>query len=303
MTINNLGIILQSASSQGVIWALLAIGVFLTYRILDIADLTTEGSFPLGGGIAAIAITSGFSPWTATFLGFGGGVLAGLVSGLLHTKLKIPALLAGIITMTGLYSVTSRVMGAPNIALLGKDTVFSPLEDLGLSKINATIIVGGLFSLLVILLLFLFFRTELGLAIRSTGDNIAMSEANGVNTDNMKIIGYMISNGCISLSGALVAQNNSFADLNSGVGTIVIGLASIIIAEVIFRNKPLLFRLFTVVLGAIIYRFILAIVFEFDVEPADAKIASAIVLVLCLSLGQVRGALGSKKKMKRGVAK
>jgi len=303
MTINNLGIILQSASSQGVIWALLAIGVFLTYRILDIADLTTEGSFPLGGGIAAIAITSGFSPWTATFLGFGGGVLAGLVSGLLHTKLKIPALLAGIITMTGLYSVTSRVMGAPNIALLGEDTVFSPLEDLGLSKINATIIVGGLFSLLVILLLFLFFRTELGLAIRSTGDNIAMSEANGVNTDNMKIIGYMISNGCISLSGALVAQNNSFADLNSGVGTIVIGLASIIIAEVIFRNKPLLFRLFTVVLGAIIYRFILAIVFEFDVEPADAKIASAIVLVLCLSLGQVRGALGSKKKMKRGVAK
>lgn len=303
MTINNLGIILQSATSQGVIWALLAIGVFLTYRILDIADLTTEGSFPLGGGIAAVAITSGASPWVATFLGFGGGIIAGLVSGLLHTKLKIPALLAGIITMTGLYSVTSRVMGAPNIALLGEATVFSPLEELGLSKINATIIVGGLFSLFVILLLFLFFRTELGLAIRSTGDNIEMSEANGVNTDNMKIIGYMISNGCISLSGALVAQNNSFADLNSGVGTIVIGLASIIIAEVIFRNKPLLFRLFTVVLGAIIYRFILAIVFEFDVEPADSKIASAIVLVLCLSLGQVRTSMGSRKKAKRGVAK
>src|SRR5699024_453969 len=298
MTISNLGIILQSATSQGVVWALLAIGVFLTFRILDIADLTTEGSFPLGGGIAAVAITNGISPWIATLLGFLGGVLAGLVTGILHTKLKIPALLAGIITMTGLYSITSRVMKAPNIPLLGEKTVFSSFQEMGLSKINATIVVGILITLVVIILLNLFFGTEIGLAIRSTGDNIAMSEANGINTDNMKMIGYMISNGCISLSGALIAQNNSFADLNSGVGTIVIGLASIIIAEVIFRNKPLFFRLITIVLGAVIYRFILALVFEFNVEPADSKIVSAIVLVLCLSLGEVRSKFSRPKKAK-----
>jgi putative ABC transport system permease protein len=295
-------ILVQSATSQGVVWALLAIGVFITFRILDIADLTDEGSFPLGAGIAAISITNGYSPWIATLLGFFGGVLAGLVSGLLHTKLKIPALLAGIITMTGLYSVTSRVMQAPNIALLGEKTVFSWFQSLGLNKINATIIVGTLIAALVILLLFLFFRTETGLAIRATGDNIDMSEANGINTDNMKMIGYMISNGCIALSGALIAQNNGFADLNSGVGTIVIGLASIIIAEVLFRNQPLLFRLITIVVGAIIYRFILAIVFELNVEPADSKIASAIVLVLCLSLPQIRGKLGLNKS-KGGVKK
>ncbi|MFD2729867.1 ABC transporter permease [Enterococcus camelliae] len=290
---SNFFTILQSATSQGVLWSLLAIGVYLTFRILDIADLTAEGSFPLGAGIAAMSITHGFSPIIATILGFCGGVLAGLVSGLLHTKLKIPALLAGIITMTGLYSVTNRVMGkAPNISLLGETTIFSWIQDLGLTKINAVIVVGLLIAALVVALLFIFFKTEIGLAIRATGDNIDMSEANGINTDNMKMIGYMISNGCISLSGALIAQNNGFADLNSGVGTIVIGLASIIIAEVLLRNKPLLTRLLTIVVGSIIYRFILAIVFEFNVEPSDSKIASAIVLVICLSLPQIQDKLG-----------
>lgn len=293
-------IIIQSAASQGVVWALLAIGVFITFRILDIADLTAEGSFPLGSGIAAILITNGYSAWLATLAGFCGGALAGLCSGLLHTKLKIPALLAGIITMTGLYSITNRVMGAPNLSLLGEKTIFSSLQDRGLAKVNATLIIGAIVTLLVILLLFLFFRTEIGLAIRATGDNIAMSEANGINTDSMKIIGYMISNGCIALSGALIAQNNGFADLNSGVGTIVIGLASIIIAEVIFANLPLLPRLLTIVLGAAIYRFILAVVFEFNVQPSDAKIASAIVLVICLSLPQLRDKLhfGKKKEVR-----
>ena len=301
--LNNFFIILQSATSQGVVWALLAIGVFITYRILDIADLTAEGSFPLGAGIAAISITSGLSPITATLLGFIGGVLSGLIYGMLHTKLKIPALLAGIITMTGLYSITSRVMKAPNIALLGEKTIFTWLQNQNFSKINATIIIGTLVVLFVVALLFFFFRTEIGLAIRATGDNLDMSEANGINTDNMKMIGYMISNGCISLSGALIAQNNGFADLNSGVGTIVIGLASIIIAEVLFRNQPLLTRLLTIVLGAIIYRFILAVVFEFNVQPADAKIASAIVLVLCLSLPQFTGNLGRKKRPNGGARK
>lgn len=300
LTVGNLVILFQSALSQGLLWSLLAVGVFLTYRILDIADLTAEGTFPLGAGIAALAITKGTSPYLACLLAFLGGVLAGLVTGLFHTKLKIPALLAGIITMTGLYSITNRVMGAPNLSLLGSKTVYSFFENLGLTKTHAAIIVGVLFALLVILVLHFFFKTETGLAIRATGDNDAMSEANGINTDNMKLIGYMLSNGCIALSGALLAQNNGYADLNSGVGTIVIGLAAIIIAEVLFRNKPLLWRMLTIVLGAVIYRFILAIVFEFDVQPSDIKLFSALILVVCLSLPQIRTSFGQRKAAKGG---
>ena len=294
----NLISIFLSSASQGVLWALLAIGVFLTFRILDIADLTAEGSFPLGAGIAAVSITHGLSPIVACLLGFLGGAAAGLVSGLLHTKLKIPALLAGIITMTGLYSVTSRIMGAPNLSLLGQKTVFTWAESLGVSKENAVLIAGLLVALIVVTLLVLFLRTETGLAIRATGDNLAMSEANGINTDTMKIIGYMISNGCIALSGSLLAQNNGFADLNSGIGTIVIGLASIIIAEVLFRNQPLLLRLLTIILGAVIYRFILALVFELNVQPSDSKLASALVLVICLSFPQIQQKLKLPKRTK-----
>lgn len=294
----NLISIFLSSASQGVLWALLAIGVFLTFRILDIADLTAEGSFPLGAGIAAVSITNGLSPIVACLLGFLGGTAAGLVSGLLHTKLKIPALLAGIITMTGLYSVTSRIMGAPNLSLLGQKNVFTWAESLGVSKENAVLIAGLLVALIVVTLLVLFLRTETGLAIRATGDNLAMSEANGINTDTMKIIGYMISNGCIALSGSLLAQNNGFADLNSGIGTIVIGLASIIIAEVLFRNQPLLLRLLTIILGAVIYRFILALVFELNVQPSDSKLASALVLVICLSFPQIQQKLKLPKRTK-----
>ncbi|EMF0117843.1 ABC transporter permease [Enterococcus hirae] len=294
----NLISIFLSSASQGVLWALLAIGVFLTFRILDIADLTAEGSFPLGAGIAAVSITNGLSPIVACLLGFLGGAAAGLVSGLLHTKLKIPALLAGIITMTGLYSITSRIMGAPNLSLLGQKNVFTWAESLGVSKENAVLIAGLLVALIVVTLLVLFLRTETGLAIRATGDNLAMSEANGINTDTMKIIGYMISNGCIALSGSLLAQNNGFADLNSGIGTIVIGLASIIIAEVLFRNQPLLLRLLTIILGAVIYRFILALVFELNVQPSDSKLASALVLVICLSFPQIQQKLKLPKRMK-----
>ncbi|MDU4270452.1 MAG: ABC transporter permease [Enterococcus hirae] len=294
----NLISIFLSSASQGVLWALLAIGVFLTFRILDIADLTAEGSFPLGAGIAAVSITNGLSPIVACLLGFLGGAAAGLVSGLLHTKLKIPALLAGIITMTGLYSVTSRIMGAPNLSLLRQKNVFTWAESLGVSKENAVLIAGLLVALIVVTLLVLFLRTETGLAIRATGDNLTMSEANGINTDTMKIIGYMISNGCIALSGSLLAQNNGFADLNSGIGTIVIGLASIIIAEVLFRNQPLLLRLLTIILGAVIYRFILALVFELNVQPSDSKLASALVLVICLSFPQIQQKLKLPKRTK-----
>jgi len=308
--------ILLSSTSQGLLWSLLAIGVFLTYRILDIADLTTEGSFPLGGAVAAVILAKDPATWPAPFqslfdlhymiapvialiLAFIAGMLAGLVSGLLHTKLKIPALLAGIITMTGLYSINSRIMGAPNISLIGTDSIFSHAQSLGLTKINSVILVGLIIVLLVIILLVLFFKTEIGLATRATGDNLDMSEANGIKTDNMKIIGYMLSNGCIALAGALLVQNNNFADLNSGIGTIVIGLASIIIAEVLFKNKSLGLRLITIVIGAILYRFILACVLELRVDPADLKLFSAIILVICLSSPLIQKKLGFSKLGKR----
>ncbi|MCC9083318.1 ABC transporter permease [Enterococcus faecium] len=297
----NLLSLFLSSASQGVLWALLAIGVYVTFRILDIADLTAEGSFPLGAGIAAVSITNGYHPLTACLLGFLGVRQQGLFRTASH-KIENSALLAGIITMTGLYSVTSRVMGAPNISLLGQPTIFHWVESFGITKDNAVLIVGLLFALIVVCLLVLFLRTETGLAIRATGDNLAMSEANGINTDNMKIIGYMISNGCIALSGSLLAQNNGFADLNSGIGTIVIGLASIIIAEVLLRNQPLFLRLLTVVLGAVIYRFILALVFELNVEPSDSKLASAFVLVICLSFPQIQQKFHLPQKRKAVVS-
>ena len=246
--------LILSSLSQGLLWSIMAIGVYLTYRILDIADLTAEGAYPLGAAICATGIVSGVNPLVATLLAIVGGMGAGLVSGLLHTKMKIPALLTGIVTLTGLYSINLKVLGKANVALLRQTTLVTQLQDLGLTKTYAVLIIGGLFVLVVIALLTLLLKTQVGLALRSTGDNIPMSEANGINVDQMKIYGYMLSNGLIALCGALLTQNNGYADLNSGTGTIVIGLASVIIAEVILRNLTIGWRLASVVLGSILYR-------------------------------------------------
>lgn len=288
--------ILLSSISQGLLWSTMAIGVYLTYRILDIADLTAEASFPLGAAICAKLIVDGVSPLVATLIGLVGGMVAGLVSGLLHTKLKIPALLTGILTMTALYSINLRIMGQANISLLGQKTVMSFLTDSGLENQYAVLAIGAIFVLVVILFLYFFFRTEIGLAIHATGDNNEMSEANGINTDAMKIMGYMISNGLIALSGALLAQNNGYADISMGIGTIVIGLASIIISEVIFHNVSFVQRLFMIIVGAIIYRLIIAIVLELGVAPTDLKLFSAIILTVCLASPLLRNKLRSVLK-------
>lgn len=275
--------IILSSVSQGLVWSMMAIGVYLTYRILDIPDLTAEASFPLGAAIAASQIVGGMSPILGTLLGLVGGMVAGLISGLLHTKLKIPALLTGILTMTGLYSINLRIMGRSNVSLLGKETVLTPFLNKGLSNQLSVLVVGLLFVTVVILCLYFFFQTELGLGIHATGDNNDMSEANGINTDNMKIIGYMISNGLIALAGALMAQSNGYADISMGIGTIVIGLASIIISEVMFRNVSFVKRLLLIIVGSIIYRLIIALVLELGVAPTDLKLFSAIILTICLS--------------------
>lgn len=278
-----------SSLSQGLLWSVMAIGVYITFRILDIADLTAEGSYPLGAAVCATGIVSGLNPLLSTLLALGAGFLAGLVSGLIHTKLKIPALLTGIITLTGLYSVNIKVLGRANVALLGQTTLVSQVYDLGFTKTASVIILGSIFVLLVIAALTLLMKTQLGLALRSTGDNIPMSEANGIKTDNMKILGYMISNGLISLCGALLCQNNGYADLNSGVGTIVIGLASIIIAEVVIQNLSIGWRLTSIALGSIIYRLIILAILSIPGMDADlVKLFSAILLASVLYIPEVQ---------------
>lgn len=298
--------ILLSSISQGLLWSIMAIGVYLTFRILDIADLTAEGSFPLGAAICASLIAYGVSPLWSTAAALLGGMLAGTVSGLLHTKLKIPALLTGILTMTGLYSINLRIMGKANITLLGKETLMRIMQAYGLTNRTAVLVVGAIASALVILILYLFFNTEIGLAIRSTGDNEAMSEANGIHTNTMKIIGYMLSNGLIALSGALIAQNNSYADIGMGIGTIVIGLASVIIGEVLFRNLSFVKRLGTIVIGSIVYRLIIDLVLQLGVDPQDIKLFSALILAIALSTPLLKkkrkkGLLQFKNRWKKGV--
>ncbi len=288
--------LILSSVSQGLLWSIMAIGVYVTYRILDIADLTAEGAYPLGAAVAATGIVGGMNPLLATLLAFVAGMGAGLVSGLLHTKMKIPALLTGIVTLTGLYSINLKILGKANVALLRQETLVTQLQGLGLSKTTAVLIIGSVFVAVVILLLTLLMNTQIGLALRSTGDNIPMSEANGINVNRMKIYGYMLSNGLIALSGALLTQNNGFADLNSGTGTIVIGLASVIIAEVILRNLRIGWRLLSVVLGSIIYRLIILAILEIPGMDADlVKLFSATLLAVVLFVPEIQKKLRLRK--------
>ncbi|MGT2968677.1 ABC transporter permease [Streptococcus azizii] len=281
--------LILSSISQGLLWSIMAIGVYLTFRILDIADLTAEGAYPMGAAICATGIVNGLNPLLATVLAFVGGMVAGLISGLLHTKMKIPALLTGIVTLTGLYSINLKILGKANVALLRQQTLVTQLQKMGLSKTYAVLLIGAIFVVLVIVLLTLLLNTQVGLALRSTGDNIPMSEANGINVDKMKIYGYMLSNGLIALCGALLTQNNGYADLNSGTGTIVIGLASVIIAEVILRNLRIGWRLLSVVLGAVVYRLIILAILEIPGMDADlVKLFSALLLAVVLFVPELQ---------------
>lgn len=273
-----------STISQGLLWALLAIGVYITFRVLDIADLTVEGSFPLGAAVAATLLTSGASPVTAILTACLAGALAGIVTGVLCTKLKIPALLAGILTMIALYSVNLRIMGKANLPLLAQDTIFSIVQIPGLDMGMTVLAIGAGIVLIVAVLNYWFFGTELGAAIRATGCNPHMIRANGVDTDIMIVLGLLLSNALVAISGALVAQNNGFADVGMGVGTIVIGLASVIIGEVLFGTRSFRNCLISVILGSIVYRAVIAIVLQMGMPPNDLKLFTAILVALALSM-------------------
>lgn len=295
--------IVLSGISQGLLWSIMAIGVFITFRILDIADLSAEGTFPMGAAVCALCIMHDINPILATFCGMLGGMLAGFVSGIMHTKMKIPALLTGIITLTGLYSVNLLILGSSNVYLSTHETIVTMVAKLGLDRTSSVLLIGSIFVVLVILILYLFLNTQLGLALRATGDNVAMGQANGIKVDRMKILGYMIGNGLIALSGALLAQNNGYADLNMGVGTIVIGLASIILAEVIIKHLPLGKRLWSLVLGSVIYRLIIVFILTTDIEAQMIKLVSAILLAGILYIPELRNKLGvrpSKTLTKEG---
>ena len=277
---------MQGALSQGVLWGLMALGVYITYRILDIADLTVDGSFATGGAVCAVCVVNGVDPILALLLATIAGAVAGFVTGFLHTKCEIPAILAGILTQIGLYSINLRIMGRSNTPLLKSETLFKNISEMtGLSSTWTALIIGIIVSVVIVAILYWYFGTVIGSAIRATGNNEQMVRALGVNTSVTKILGLMIGNALISLSGALVTQSQGYADIKMGIGAIVIGLASIVIGEVIFGQKGnFAFRLTSIIVGSIIYRIIVAIVLQMGMNTDDLKLLTAILVAIALSV-------------------
>lgn len=285
--------------AQGLLWAVMALGVYITFRVLDIADLTVEGSFPLGAATAAALLAAGFGPLTAIVAAAVTGMLAGVITGILHTKMKIPALLAGILTMIALYSVNLRIMGKANLSLLGVDTTFSIFRDLlGLNSAETIFVVGLAVTLLIGFAMYWFFGTEIGAAIRATGFNQQMIRAQGVDTNVTIILGLLLSNALVAVSGALVAQSNGFADVGMGTGTIVIGLASVIIGEVLFGTKSFKNCIISVVLGSIVYRIVIAAVLQMGMPPNDLKLFTSVLVAFALSMPLLKNKMGARKAVR-----
>ena len=282
----NILLAIQGAVSQGVLWGIMALGVYITFRLLDIADLTVDGSFATGGAVCAVAITNGVSPLLSIVLALLAGVVAGWITGFLHTKCQIPAILAGILTQIGLYSINLRIMGRSNLPLLQSNTVFKSFQKLtGLNIQWTAIVIGVFFAALTAGLLYWFFGTETGSAIRATGNNENMARALGVNTNFTKLLGLMLANGLIAVSGALVTQSQGYADIKMGIGAIVIGLASIVIGEVIFQGKGNFYiRLTSIVVGSVIYRIIVAVVLQMGLSTDDLKLLTAGLVAVALTV-------------------
>ena len=282
-----------SSVSQGLLWGILGLGIYLTFRILNFPDMATEGSFPLGGAVAVTLMNMEIHPLLATLAGALAGCLAGLATGLLYTKGKIPTLLAGILVMTSCNSLMLMIMGRANLGLLDIQT----LQDLlPFSKDSNLLILGLLAVLLVIAGLIYFLYTKLGQAYIATGDNRDMAKSFGINTDRMEVMGLVVSNGLIALAGALVSQQDGYADVSKGIGVIVIGLASIIIGEVLFSTGlTLLERLIAIVVGSILYQFLIAAVIALGFNTNYLKLFSALVLAICLMVPVL------KKKVFKGV--
>lgn len=285
----------------GMIYAILALGVFISFRTLNMPDLTVDGSIVTGMAVSAIICSKGMNPFFAIICAAAGGALAGAVTGLLHTKLKMQAILAGILVMLGAYSVNLRIMGkTPNIPLTKSVTIYK-LADAVFPPKYAGIIIGLLFLAAVITLLYLFLQTRLGLVFRATGDNEDMVKASAVSCDNMKLMGFALSNGLVGIAGGMLAQNQAFADINSGTGMMVIGLASVILGEVVFGSKTLLRRLVAASGGAVLYRILIAQALYLGMESTDMKLVSAVIVATALTLGLLgeKGARITKQRAKK----
>lgn len=286
---------LEGALGQGILWGIMALGVYVTFRLLDFADLTVDGSFATGGAVSAVLIISGVNPFLSVLIATVDGIAAGAVTGLLNTVCKIPPILAGILSQIGLYSINLMIMGASNLPLLKFSTMFSQLADLihlpegvaaWITPSNLTSIsIGVLFTIAVIAFCYWFFGTEIGSSIRATGNNMHMVRANGVSTGTTTVLALMISNGLIAMSGALVAQQQGYADVKMGIGAIVMALASIVIGETIFGRKGgFLRRLISIVIGSVIYRMIVSVVLQMGLNPDNLKLFTAVLVGIALTI-------------------
>lgn len=292
---------LPGAAAQGIIWGLMAIGVYITFRVLDVADLTVDGSLGTGGAVLVMCATSGMNIYVSMIIAFLAGCLAGFATGIFHTVFGIPAILSGILAQLALYSINLRILDNKSnqtISVMNYDLVVS------LRNITQSIIVGLIIVFVFIAILYWFFGTELGHSIRATGCNQSMARANGINTNVNKIIGLVISNGIVALSGALLAQYQGFADVNMGRGAIVIGLAAVIIGEVVlgklFKNFAL--RLLACVFGGVIYYVVITFVLRLGLNANDLKLFSALVVALFLGVPYWKNKVASKKVKRTGGA-
>ncbi len=287
---------LPSPIAQGMIWGIMAIGVYITYKILDLADLTVDGTLGTGGAVLVVLTTNGTNIYLALLIAFIAGCLAGLATGILHTKFGIPAILAGILTQLALYSINLRIMsGRANVTISWRN--FDLIVSSNMLQIWRTILVAGIFVVVIIAVLYWFFGTEMGHSIRATGSNQNMARANGINTDTRKIIGLVISNGLVAISGGLLAQFSGSADINMGRGAIVIGLAAVIIGEVIFGKifKNFALKLLAAVFGSVIYYIVIALVLKLGLDANDLKLFSAIVVALFLGAPHWKSKIANKR--------
>jgi putative ABC transport system permease protein len=294
---------LHGAIEQGLLFAIMALGVYLTFRILNFPDLTVDGSFALGGALAAKLIIDGMNPILATLLAFVAGGAAGAFTGLLHTKGKINGLLAGILTMIALYSVNLRIMERANLPLLREETLYTFVKDLGVPNLA----VGGYVLLTGVTIVFLigilllkalidwFLHTDLGLDLRATGDNPKMIRSFGANTDTTTIIGLSLSNALVAVSGAWVAQYQGFADVGMGIGMIVIGLASVIVGEVLFGSSSIVRATIAVIGGSIVYRLVIALALQKGLNPSDMKLITALIVIIALTVPTVAKGVWKKQ--------
>ncbi|MBC7359628.1 MAG: ABC transporter permease [Desulfacinum sp.] len=288
------------AWEQGLVYGLMVLGVYLTFRVLDFPDLTVDGSLPLGAAVSGAMIVHGMDPFVSLGAAVLAGAAAGAVTALLATKLRIMSLLASIITMTALYSINIRIMGRPNLTLLNKPTIFEALNFLGLPQY---VLVPCIFLVIVVVckvLLDLFLHTQVGLALLATGDNPQMIRSQGVNTDTMIILGVALSNALVALAGGLVAQSQGFADVGMGIGTIVAGLASVILGESLIGKHSVVRHTLAVLAGSVVYRLAIAVALSYQVgflrlTPSDLNLITAVLVVICLTVPLVREKIRFKR--------